>query len=180
MASLQSFTQKFDRTAVRQSLQNFGSRVSNTQVSSRVSGYFATTPAMPLDVHNVLDYVTGATLCFTPSMLRFSHISRARWAFIGFGTGLIGYSLVTNYRYSVAKLLPLGAHMSMDVASGMSIMAAPWIFGYRKQLRHWQLGMHFALGMSAWLLVAFTRPRSERGRQSLQSSPMMPTSSSAA
>lgn len=113
-----------------------------------------------LRIHNILDYVIGAVLILCPPVFGFSDVMAARDVFLVLGFGLIGYSLLTQYRYSIAKLIPLGVHMFLDVASGFILMIGPWLFGYRESITNAQTILHFVLGLGAWALVAFTDRRS--------------------
>jgi len=116
-----------------------------------------------LNVHNVLDYIIGAVLVLCPYMFGFSDINAARDTFLVLGFGLIGYSLLTDYRYSIAKIIPVGVHMFMDVSAGLILMIAPWAFGYNSLITTGQTVLHFALGLSAWALVGFTNRNPSRG-----------------
>ena len=80
---------------------------------------------IPLNVHNVLDYVIGAALILAPSIFGFSEIDAARNVFLVLGVGLIIYSLLTRYRYSLAKIIPLKVHMAMDTMAGVIVMISP-------------------------------------------------------
>jgi purine-cytosine permease-like protein len=115
-----------------------------------------------LRVHNILDYVIGAFLVLSPSIFGFSSVNAARDTFLVLGFGLIGYSLLTDYRYSIAKLISLGIHMFMDVILGAVLMIAPWVFGYRPYITSSQTLLHFVLGLGAWGLVALTNRRREQ------------------
>ena len=117
---------------------------------------------IPLKVHNVLDYVIGAVLILTPYLFGFSDVDAGRNVFGVLGVALIVYSLFTNYRYSIARVIPLGVHMAMDVASGTVVMLAPTIFGYRGLLTGGQYAVHFILGLGAVALVAFTDRKTDR------------------
>ncbi len=115
-----------------------------------------------LRTHNILDYIGGVVLLTCPSIFGFSDIEMARSVFITLGFVLIGYSLLTRYPFSFAKVIPLGVHMGLDVTLGVLMLVAPWVFGYSDYLTGGQLGLHFILGLGVITLVAFTRPRSER------------------
>lgn len=116
---------------------------------------------VPLIVHNVLDYVHGATVAASPFLFGFSDVPIARNVCIGAGLNTITYSLFTNYTLSVSKTIPLGVHMGLDVFSGLSIMAAPFVLGYHRRLTAAQLGVHFLFGVGALVLVAMTRSLTE-------------------
>lgn len=114
-----------------------------------------------LRVHNILDYIVGAVLLLCPSLFGFSDIDTARNVFLTLGFGLIGYSLLTRYRYSVLKVIPIGLHMAMDVAAGVFAILAPYLLNYRGLLTGGQLAVHFVMGMGAIGLVILTRSRTE-------------------
>ena len=116
---------------------------------------------VPLKTHNVLDYVVGAALIVTPYIFGFAEILAARNAFLALGFAMIAYSSLTDYYYSVAKIIPLGLHMGLDVAVGLITMFAPWIFSYNLALTGGQMAVHWILGLGAIGLVSLTKPRTE-------------------
>lgn len=124
-------------------------------------------PAIPLNTHNVLDYVGGVALILCPAIFGFGAVDAARNLFLVLGFGLIVYSLLTNYRYSIAKLIPLGMHMALDVLAGAMLIAGPWLFGYRAAISGTTMAVHVVLGVGVWGLVAFTHPRSEAERRAM-------------
>jgi hypothetical protein len=116
-----------------------------------------------LRVHNVLDYVIGAILIACPFLFGFSDIDAARRLFLTLGFGLIGYSLLTNYTYSLLKLIPVAVHMVFDVLAGMTLILGSYLFGYRDLLTGGQTALHYLLGLGAILLVSVTRTGAGRG-----------------
>lgn len=119
---------------------------------------------IPLKVHNVLDYIIGAFLVVVPWMFGLAEITAARNLFMFAGLALIVYSLFTNYYYAVARVIPLGVHMTMDALLGIIVILAPAFFGYRDQLTDGQYATHIVLGIAAVGLVALTRPRTEAAK----------------
>ena len=115
-----------------------------------------------LRTHNILDYVMGAVLLACPNLFGLNEIPAARSVFLNLGFGLIAYSLLTQYRLAIIKLIPLRAHMTLDVLLGVSLALAPWVFGYRLSLTGFQFGLHWFLGACMALLVMSSRTRSER------------------
>lgn len=109
-----------------------------------------------LKTHNILDYVIGAVLVLCPYVFGFASINIARTVFLTLGFGLIGYSLLTNYRYSVLKLIPVSTHMGMDSLLGIVLILAPWLFGYRALVTGGIVALHVLLGLGAIALVMFT------------------------
>lgn len=127
---------------------------------------------VPLKVHNILDYVAGVLLLFVPALFGFSEIAAARNLFIFAGIFLIGYSLITKYYYSLLKIIPLGVHMALDVASGVVVMLAPWVLGYRDLLTGGQEVVHYVLGVGVIGLVAMTRSKTESDK--IREEPVFP------
>jgi hypothetical protein len=90
------------------------------------------TPAMiSLRTHSILDYGVAALLVVSPWIFGFATVDAARSVFFTAGLSLLAYSLITDYRYSVAKIVPVGVHMFMDVVLSILVMIAPAVFGYR-------------------------------------------------
>jgi hypothetical protein len=115
---------------------------------------------IPLRIHNILDYVAAGVLVVSPYVFGFSDVSYARNLFVILGLVLAGYSAITKYRYSIAKIIPLGPHMFLDVLTGFFLMVGPYAFNYRALITDGQTALHFILGLGVWALVALTRPRS--------------------
>lgn len=110
-----------------------------------------------LKTHNILDYGLAAVLVLCPWFFGFSDIDAARAVFVTLGLSLATYSLITQYRYSLAKIVPIGVHLFMDVCLGVILMLSPSLFGYRALLTGGQNTLHFVLGLGAIALVALTR-----------------------
>jgi hypothetical protein len=119
-------------------------------------------PHIGLHQHNIRDYVRGAVILSAPSLLGFRNIRPASQTFTAVGAGTIGYSLLSRTPYSPVKLIPLGIHMGLDLDAGIALIAAPYVLGYRNRLKRWQLGAHWLLGLGGFVLVALTRPRTEK------------------
>lgn len=117
---------------------------------------------LSLRTHNVLDYVIGAVLVLCPFVFGFSDIAAARNIFLVLGFGLIGYSLLTKYYFSIAKVIPVKVHMFMDCAAGILLMLSPGLFGYGNLLTGGQVAIHYIMGVGALALVALTRDRTGR------------------
>ncbi len=123
---------------------------------------------IPLKVHNVLDYFIGVALALSPYVFGFSEVEAARNVFLVLGLGLIAYSAITKYYYSVAKIIPIGVHMVMDALSGIVLILSPALFGYRDVITDGQFALHFVMGIGALGLVALTRTRTEEAKTPTQ------------
>lgn len=84
---------------------------------------------IPQDCHSYMDYLnafaTGAAAFTTDD--KTAQIAGITLASLG-----IGLSAVTDYRVSVAKLVPIEAHEVVDYVWGAAAIAAPFALGYWK------------------------------------------------
>lgn len=119
---------------------------------------------IPLRVHNIADYLLGALLIVSPWLFDFAGIPAARTLFLIGGIALIAYSLLTNYYFSIVRVMPLGVHMTLDTILGILLILAPALFGYRADLVNAQYVAHVVLGIVVVGSVALTRPRSEHAK----------------
>lgn len=84
---------------------------------------------IPQDVHSIMDYANGAITGLGVT----SDDNAAKLASAVLGASVIGVSLVTDYRLSVAKILPIEAHEVADYGWGMTAIALPFVLGYWKR-----------------------------------------------
>ena len=77
-----------------------------------------------------MDYVNGLTVASGTSL---PTTMRPRWASIALGASVIGVSCLTDYRLSLAKVIPIRVHEALDYVWGASCIAAPFVFGYWKK-----------------------------------------------
>jgi hypothetical protein len=109
--------------------------------------------------HNVIDYVLGAAFLLSPYLFGFSGTFFAHDVFTALGIGLIGYSLLTDYRWSFTRAVPMGMHKSFDLLTGAFAILAPWIYGYRDLLTPLQSGVHWTLGLTIIAVTTLTERR---------------------
>lgn len=121
-----------------------------------------------LRVHNVIDYIVGVLLIISPWLFGYSEILVARNLFVWGGIALIAYSLFTKYYYAIARVIPLGVHMTLDALLGVVTILAPVLFGYRDLITGGQYAWHVIVGIGAIGLVALTRPRTEGAKTPLE------------
>jgi hypothetical protein len=143
----------------------------DTEPSTRVSRSGRGMPSRPLlgrlplarlipqDVHSVLDYVDAATVLSGAVM---SDCSKAKAASAVIGGSGIGLSAITDYRLSLAKVIPIEAHEVIDYAFGVSAISAPFLFGYYKTAPV-TAAIHVATGVGTILASLFTDYRAYRG-----------------
>jgi len=132
---------------------------------------------IPMDVHSVMDYVDGLTVAsgyFT------ADDDAACWSSIALGAGAIGVSLMTDYRLSVAKVIPIRAHEAIDYIWGASCIAAPFVLGYWKKspvtaMTHVMVGAGTILASLVTDYRSYKQQREEEMRRSQADLSAMPT-----
>ena len=107
--------------------------------------------------HGVIDYVVSAFLIVAPYLFGFADGSAAQWVPMALGVAGIGYSLLTRYELGAVPLLPMPAHLGLDVLNGVILASSPWVFGFapRVYLPHLVIG----LMELAVVLMSERRPR---------------------
>ncbi|MCY1030565.1 hypothetical protein OV207_03780 [Corallococcus sp. BB11-1] len=116
-------------------------------------------PVLSQDVHSVLDYVAGAALVGAGVAAGGGAAKAAGWAL---GGGVLGVSLLTDYRLSLTKLVPIEAHELADYAYGLGAVLAPFVFGYAK--RHPGVAaVHVLVGAVTVVASLFTDYRCQTG-----------------
>lgn len=83
---------------------------------------------IPQDFHSVLDYAGGAALLLAGAA---SDDGVAKACGIGLGMAVIGTSLMTDYRLSVSKRVPIEVHEVADHVSGLGAILTSFAFGRR-------------------------------------------------
>ncbi len=85
---------------------------------------------IPTRVHGIIDYVVGILLCAAPWLLGFADGGPAQWVPVILGVAAVVYSLLTDYELGLARLISVPAHLVLDVARGLLLLASPWLFGF--------------------------------------------------
>jgi hypothetical protein len=73
--------------------------------------------------HGTIDYATAGALLVAPRVLGLS--SRVTTLLTGAALGTLGYSLLTRYERGLVRVLPMRAHLALDLAQGAALCAAP-------------------------------------------------------
>jgi drug/metabolite transporter (DMT)-like permease len=85
---------------------------------------------IPTKLHAPLDYIVGVALIAMPWIFQFSDITSATVVAVVLGSGLIAYSLLTDYKLGVWKVAPMAVHNLIDVIAGALLALSPWLFGF--------------------------------------------------
>ncbi len=76
-------------------------------------------------MHGILDYVTAPTLMVLPRALGWSQ--RVTTLLNGAGLGVLAYSVLTRYELGLIRVLPMKAHLALDIASGGMLALSPFM-----------------------------------------------------
>lgn len=82
-------------------------------------------------VHGIMDYTVGAILSASPAFLPHEY-NTTRKLLVGAGLGATVYSMFTNYELGVIRKVPMKTHLTLDIMSGLLLVAAPFIFSVKK------------------------------------------------
>jgi hypothetical protein len=116
---------------------------------------------IPQNLHSVLDY-QGALIVAGVGLLSGSVV--ARTAGLVLGSADLGVSLLTDYRLSLRKVIPIEVHEAIDYVWSIGVIAAPFLLGYsrRSRLATW---VNVLVGASTIVASLFTDYRAQRGVQ---------------
>lgn len=109
--------------------------------------------------HGIIDYLMGVVLIAAPWLFGFARGGAETWVPVVLGLGAIAYSLFTNYELSVSKSIPMKAHLTMDIVSGIFLALSPWIFGFAEYVYL----PHLILGIAEIGAATLTNPTPEHG-----------------
>jgi hypothetical protein len=84
---------------------------------------------VPPFAHGVLEYGAGALLLAAPFMLGFDSDAATAIAIIA-GLGVLILAAATASSTGLAKVIPLGVHVLLDLAVVGVLVAAPFLFGF--------------------------------------------------
>jgi hypothetical protein len=114
---------------------------------------------IPQDLHSLLDY-KGALTVAGAGLLACSKAGRI--AGLALGSAGLGVSLLTDYRLSLKKFIPIEVHEVIDYVWSLSVIATPFLLGYSRRSRVSTWLQVFA-GASTILGSLFTDYRAQRG-----------------
>lgn len=85
---------------------------------------------VPWMVHELLEYGAGVFLILAPFFLLGDLDTAAFPLFVGVGVVLVVLQLITRGLASIAELLPVRAHATLDYLVAIFLIVAPWLFGF--------------------------------------------------
>lgn len=78
--------------------------------------------AISTKTHALIDYAWAAVVPALPHLLRGGPTTTRLLA--GTGLGTLAYSLLTHYELGAFKVLPMTTHLTLDLLSGLALVAA--------------------------------------------------------
>jgi hypothetical protein len=85
---------------------------------------------IPVNVHNIIDYIYGVLIIAAPWLFNFARGGAETYVPVAAGLLILLMSLITNYKYSLAKVIAYNMHLRLDIVIGLFLIASPWIFGF--------------------------------------------------
>jgi len=115
---------------------------------------------IPANIHGFFDYLLGFGALAAPRLFGFADNTEARLAVQIPAFTLLGYSLFTNYRWGLFRVIPFASHLMLDLLSGVTVLALPRLLG----LRRWSW-LFTTLGLIEIFFALFTQRESETERE---------------
>jgi hypothetical protein len=131
--------------------------------SKELLGVLPLARLIPQDIHSVMDYLDGF-MAGSGSFMADEDDRAARIASLALGASVIGISAMTNYRLSIAKIVPIEVHEVADYLWGAAAIAAPFVLGYWKSSPR-TAWTHIMVGAGTILTSLFTDYRSAKRRR---------------
>ncbi|WP_439620694.1 SPW repeat domain-containing protein [Gemmata sp.] len=85
---------------------------------------------VPTSIHGPIDYLFGLALIAAPWIGRFAANGAETWVPVAIGALVIGQSLLTDYEWSAARVVPMPVHLWNDAGAGAFLAVSPWLFGF--------------------------------------------------
>lgn len=115
---------------------------------------------VPQDVHSLLDYANGLSVLALGAASGTRAGQRTGWVL---GLGVLGLSLCTDYRLSLAKWVPIELHEVGDYVWGLSVVAAPFALGWARK-SPWAAFAQVMVGLGTVLASLVTDYRCQTAR----------------
>ena len=135
-------------------------KLSKGEPAPKLLGVLPIARLVPQDIHSVMDYVDGLSVA---SGALLDNNTAAFTASIALGASAVATALMTDYRLSAMKLIPIRSHEVIDHVWGLSCIAAPFVLGYWKKAPRVAM-THVMTGAMNILLSLFTDYRAYRRR----------------
>jgi hypothetical protein len=88
---------------------------------------------LPLRIHAAIEPLIGIVLIAAPWIFGFSDTNDAKVLCIVLGILVILGGAMTDWRVSLARVIPLRAHLMWDLLIALVLIVAPFVLGYSDQ-----------------------------------------------
>jgi len=85
---------------------------------------------IPLNVHAALEPLIAAVIIAAPWLFGFSDTDDAKVVCIAVGLAMLIAGSITDWRLSIARLIPLRVHMLTDLLLGAVLILSPFVLGF--------------------------------------------------
>jgi hypothetical protein len=106
--------------------------------------------------HGLIGSLAIAAALTVPAVLRLDDVPASSWTLRLWGASGIALVAATDFELGAVRVIPMPAHLAIDVVMGASLAAGPWLLGGTTAgRRHWL--PHALIGGSEILLALITR-----------------------
>src|SRR5829696_10470689 len=84
---------------------------------------------IPLRLHQMVEPLMAILLIAAPWLFGFSDVNSATIVSVAIGAAMLVGGMMTRWRFSLVKLIPLRVHFVWDLALGAILIAAPFVLG---------------------------------------------------
>ncbi|MFL5901826.1 MAG: SPW repeat protein [Solirubrobacterales bacterium] len=85
---------------------------------------------IPLNAHAALEPLIAVVIVAAPWIFGFSDVDSAKTVCIAVGAVMLLAGSMTDWRLSIARVIPLRAHMMTDLMLGAVLILAPFVLGF--------------------------------------------------
>lgn len=97
--------------------------------------------------HTIIGLIVGFILIFAPNIFNFADNSVAAATSLWVGIFIVLSELITTSPYSPLKLVPMKAHIAIDVVTGLFLAVSPWLFNFMDGTQNNQWVPHLIVGI---------------------------------
>ena len=105
--------------------------------------------------HLMTDYMFGPAIAAAPGLFGFRDEPIANLLCRVIGGGILAATSLTNAKGALLPIVPMTAHLAGDVANGVFVLSAPWLFGFSENTR--ARNTFLAIGAVSLLAGSLTR-----------------------
>jgi hypothetical protein len=85
---------------------------------------------IPLNLHAVIEPLIALVIVAAPWIFGFSDVDSAKAVCIAVGAVMLIAGALTDWRFSLARLIPLRMHLMTDLLLGAVLVLSPFVLGF--------------------------------------------------